>query len=82
MMNLEIKRSLKGFLVELFLYSGLVVGYFFLVLKFLGHWLDQLYLHDRPMYAAVALGLMVGQGLVLEIVTRLMLKLIRPFIPE
>jgi hypothetical protein len=81
-MNLEIKRSFKGFLVELFLYSGLVLGYFFLVLKYLGHWLNDLYLQNRPLYAAVALGLMIGQGLVLEIVTRLLLKAIRPFLND
>jgi hypothetical protein len=73
-----LKKSLKSFLVELVVYSGLVLVYYALVLHFLGNSLLQLYLHDRRVYSALALALIVGQGLLLEGVTRLLLAWITP----
>jgi hypothetical protein len=69
--------TLKAFLVELALYAVLVVGYFFLVLHLLGDWLLQLELHHRTTYAGVAILLIIGQAVVLESVTTLLLRLIR-----
>lgn len=65
----EAKKSLRVFALELVVYAVLVSAYFFLVLHFLGDWLQALYHHDRKTYAAVALGLIVGQGIVLELLT-------------
>jgi hypothetical protein len=74
----EIRNSLISFLVELLIYGVLVVGYFFLVLNFLGDWLFRLFEHNRHFYAFMALALIVGQGLVLETLTRLLLGFIKP----
>jgi hypothetical protein len=74
----EIKVSLKSFLIELFVYALLVVGYFYLVLNLLGDWLHHLYEIDRKLYAVIALILVIGQGLLLEGVTRLLLAWIKP----
>jgi hypothetical protein len=74
----EIRNSLRSFLVELVVYAVMVVGYFFLVLNFLGRWLYGLFEHDRRVYAALALGLIVCQGFVLETLTRLLLGFIKP----
>jgi hypothetical protein len=74
----EIRNSLKSFLVELLVYGVLVVGYFFLVLNFLGGWLYRLFEHNRHFYAFIALVLIVGQGFVLEALTRMLLGFIKP----
>ena len=77
-MNREVKSALIGFLIELVVYSALVVAYFFLVLSFMDTWLRELFDRDRGLYAAVALGLIIGQGILLEVLTRALLALIKP----
>ena len=77
-MKKEIKSVFKSFAVELVVYSALVIGYFFLVLHFLGRWLFQLFQQERKIYALVALLLIIGQGILLEILTRALLWFIRP----
>ncbi len=73
----EKKRFVRSFLVELVVYAILVVGYFYLVLHFLGGWIKTVYDEDKTLYAIVALALMIGQGVVLEMVTSGLLKFIR-----
>ena len=77
-MRKELKRPLRLFCLELMIYAAFVAVYFLLVLHFLGGWLKDLFESDRPVYAVVALGLIVGQGFLLEVFTRLMLALIDP----
>jgi hypothetical protein len=71
-------NSLKMFVLELLLYAGLVAAYYFLVLHFLGNGLRDLYDHQRRFYAAMALGLIIGQGFLLEVLTRVLLSWIEP----
>ncbi len=59
------------------MYAGLVVVYVFVVIGFLGNWLDALYEHHKVRYAFAALLLIVGQGVLLEMVTTNLLRLIR-----
>lgn len=66
-----------SFLIELMLYAGLIVVYVFFVIGFLGNWLDALYEHHKIRYAFAALLLIIGQGVVLEMVTTILLRLIR-----
>ena len=77
-MDREIKSSLISFCIELLIYAVLVVAYYFLVLHLLGDWLQRLFDHDRRLYAVTALGLIICQGLMLEVLTRLMLAFIKP----
>ena len=77
-MKQETKNSVKALLLEAGLYAGLVAAYYFLVLHFLGDGLKRLYTHDRNYYAALSLGLIVGQGFLLEVVTRMFLTWIKP----
>lgn len=77
-MNREVKGSLKSFLVELLVYSVLVIGYYLLVLHFLGDWIARLFHGDRRIYAVVALALIVCQGILLELLTAALFALIRP----
>lgn len=76
-MKAETAKTLRAFLVELAIYTLLVVGYFFLVLHFLGGWLHQLEIHHRYTYAGVAILLIIGQAVVLESVTTLLLRILR-----
>ena len=71
------KFAVRSFLVELLVYSGLVVAYVFLVIRLLGNWLDGLFEHSKTHYAIAALLLIIGQGVLLEMVTSLLLKMVR-----
>jgi biotin transporter BioY len=77
-MNREFKGSLKSFLVELLVYSALIVGYFFLVQHFLAGWIVHLFQGDRRIYAVAALALIVGQGIALEMLTAALFAIIKP----
>ena len=74
-MKPQAAKTLRAFLVELVVYAILVVGYFFLVLHFLGESLHQLEIRHRYTYASVAILLIVGQAVVLEALTTLLLRL-------
>ena len=76
-MKADTAKTLRAFAVELVVYAALVVGYFFLVLHFLGDWLHQLELHHRTTYAGTAILLIIGQAVVLESLTTLLLRMIR-----
>jgi hypothetical protein len=75
--NEEGQTSLRSFLVELVIYTALVVAYFFLVLHFLGDWLKWLHDNHTKSYAAVALVLIIVQGVVLEAITTALLRFIK-----
>ena len=76
-MKKETAQTLRAFLIELAIYSVLVVGYFFLVLHFLGEGLNQIEHRHRYTYAGVALLLMMGQAVLLQYVTTFLLRMIR-----
>ena len=76
-MKKEVAKTLKAFAVELVIYGVLVVGYFFLVLHLLGGWLMGLQHDHRYVYAGVCILLIIGQAVVLENVTSILLRLLR-----
>ena len=76
-MVLKLKRQILPFGREIAVYALLMAGYLFVVLRYLAEWLHQLFLHHRTVYAGVALAAVVVQGLVLDQVTRLLLRLFR-----
>ena len=69
--------TLRAFSIELVIYAALMVGYFFLVLHFLGQWLWNLEMQHRFVYAGVAIFLILGQAVLLEGVTTFLLRRIR-----
>ena len=71
------QKYLRSLLLELAVYTALVVVYFFAVLHFLGEWLKHLFDANKLTYAIVALLLIVGQGVGLEMITTKLLKLVR-----
>ena len=76
-MKKETAKTLRAFLIELVIYAVLVVGYFFLVLHFLGESLRQLEVQHRYTYAGVAILLIIGQAVLLESVTTFLLRMLR-----
>jgi hypothetical protein len=76
-MKKETAKTLRAFLIELAIYAVLVVGYFFLVLHFLGEGLQHLEKNHRYAYAGTAVLLMIGQAVLLQNVTTFLLRLIR-----
>ena len=44
----------KAFVAQLAIFTALVVSYFFFVLSFLSHWLNQLFQQNKLVYALVA----------------------------
>ena len=69
--------TLRALLVELPIYALLVLAYFLLVLHFLGGWLGALVRTHSILYAIVAIALIIGQALVLDWVTSILLRLLR-----
>jgi hypothetical protein len=76
-MKAEARRTLFSFLIELLVYSVLVIGYFFLVLHLLGPWLFNLDKEHLRLYAITAVGLIIVQAVLLEWLTTLLFRLIR-----
>ena len=76
-MKKETAKTLRAFSIELAIYAVLVIAYFFLVLHFLGEWLHQLETGHRYTYAGVAILLIIGQAVVLEALTTLLLRMLR-----
>ena len=69
----SIKVWLRKFLIELVLYGLLVIGYFFLVLRYLGAPLAQLFHDNLTYYAIASLLLIVAQGVLLDFVVTFLL---------
>jgi hypothetical protein len=76
-MKKEEAKSLRAFVIELAIYSVLVIIYFLLVLHLLGEWLFHLETQHRVTYAIVALLLIAGQAIALDAVTTLLFRLLR-----
>lgn len=63
---------IRNFLVELIVYGGLLVVYFFVALRYLSEPLALLFGENLIVYAVIGLGLIVVQAVVLEFVTSLL----------
>jgi hypothetical protein len=63
------RTLIRNFVIEILIYAVLVVGYFVLVLRLMGGVLQGLFEENLTLYALVALGLIVAQGALLELVT-------------
>lgn len=76
-MKKEAAKSLRAFVIELAIYSVLVIIYFLLVLHLLGEWLFHLETQHRVTYAVVALLLIAGQAIALDALTTLLFRFLR-----
>lgn len=73
-MEIDSRKIIRNFIIELVVYGALVVVYFILILQSLGGWLTMLYQDNLPVYAVVALVLIVVQAVVLEKVTTFLIE--------
>lgn len=69
--------SVRVLLAELGLYAVLVTGYLWAVLLLIDHWVVGLAAQPGVAYAIVAVGLIVGQGFLLDIVVDTLLRFVR-----
>ncbi|MCE0484062.1 MAG: hypothetical protein LV479_07480 [Methylacidiphilales bacterium] len=69
--------SWKLFLGELAVYAVLLFIYFQLVLHYWANWLKDVFDHDKRSYATVAILLMVGQAVGLEMVSSILFGLFK-----
>jgi hypothetical protein len=65
---------IRNFIIEILIYGLLVVGYFLLALRLLGGLLKGLVDENLTLYAFVALGLIVLQGALLELITSFLVR--------
>ena len=70
------RKLLRNFAIELILYAVLLVLYFLIVLRVLGEPLLGLYQNRPVVYAGAALILIVAQGVALEYLTSLLIRLL------
>jgi heme/copper-type cytochrome/quinol oxidase subunit 3 len=66
--------SLTLLAAEIAVYAGLVAAYLAFALKALAPFLQGQAEHHRPVYALLCLGLMLGQGFVLELLTGVLVR--------
>ena len=76
MKNPNVKKMIGSFVIELLIYSVLVVVYFFVVLRLLGDPLYRLFSSQLVVYAFLALLLIVAQAVALEAVTSFIMGLL------
>lgn len=70
-------RAIRNLAIELTVYGALVIVYALSVLQFLADPLANLYHSNLTLYAWVALFLIVGQGVILEMVTSFLVDRLR-----
>ena len=75
--DIDFKKLLRNFAIELVIYGVLVVGYFLVALRFFETYLTDLFNNNLPAYAAVALLLIVLQGVLLDWLTSFLLDQIK-----
>ncbi len=70
-------RTVFWYLVELLIYAVFIWGYYWVVLHALGGWLKHIFDVNKPVYAALALAVIITQAVGLELVTTGLFKLLR-----
>jgi len=70
-------RWILSILIEIPVYAGIIVAYYYLVLSLLGSWVTHLFETDRRLYAAACLGMILAQGILLDLTTTLLLRAVR-----
>ena len=68
-MKPKTKRLVRNFLIEVVIYSALLLVYFLVVLRFLGEPLNELFHQNLTFYAGATLALIIAQSVLLDFVT-------------
>jgi hypothetical protein len=67
--NPPFRQTMRNLLIEMAVYGVLLVGYFYIALRFLGEPLKNLFEQNLPFYAVSGLILIIVQAVVLEFIT-------------
>ncbi len=73
----DLRLLVRNFIIELIIYGVLVVGYFLVVLRFLGDFVYTLFRNNLLAYSIVGLALIVAQGVLLDAFTSFLLNNIK-----
>ena len=73
----NVKILVRNLIVEIIIYSILLLVYFLVVLRFLSDILTNLFLNQTIIYAFIGLGLIVAQGVLLEVLTSFLMRMLR-----
>jgi hypothetical protein len=66
------RQMIRNFLIEMVIYGALLVGYFYVALRFLGEPLKNLFDQSLLFYAIIGLILIIAQAVFLEFITSLL----------
>ncbi len=73
-MKPKTKRLLRNFILEVIIYSVLLLIYFLVVLRFLGEPLNELFNQNLVVYAGATLLLIVAQSVLLDFITTFLVE--------
>lgn len=73
-MKPKTRRLLRNLILEVIVYSLLLLVYFWAVLRFLGEPLNQLFHQNLVVYAGATLLLIVAQSVVLDFITTFLVE--------
>jgi hypothetical protein len=77
MKKLEPTILLRNLIVEIIIYSLLIIGYYLLVLRWLDDWLYSIFNTNLVYYAIAGLSLIFIQAVILDFVTSFLMKYIK-----
>ncbi len=77
MKKMDPKVLLRNLAVEILIYSILIGGYYLLVLRYLGDWLNGLFHQNLTIFALVGLSMILFQAFILDLVTSFLMKYIK-----
>lgn len=70
----KLRVLIRNFAIEMLVYGVLVVGYFLVVLSWLGEPLVEIFVSNPTLYAPIALVLIIVQAVALEAVTSFLIS--------
>ena len=77
MKKMEPRKLVRNLLFEIIIYSGLIFGYYLVVLRWLGDWIKSIFDSNLYFYAVAGLGLIFVQAVVLDLLTSYLMKVIQ-----
>jgi len=72
--NLNYKKMIRNFIVELTIYGVLIFVYFIVILQFFNDYLTEAFENNLLVYSGLALMFIVAQGVLLDYVTTFLIK--------
>ena len=77
MKKMDPRKLLRNLILEIIIYGLLIFGYYWLVLRWLGEWIESVFDANLYLYAGAGLGLILIQAVLLDILTSFLMKYIK-----